>query len=65
MAFCRLKGYVLGLKRACFRNKDRCVLQSINTLAELISTPHDEGFEAEQQNTKLFYYRLITRHNVA
>ena len=65
MAFCRQKGYVLGLKRARFRNKDRCVLQSINTLAELISTPPDEGFEAEQQNTKLFYYRLITRHNVA
>lgn len=65
MAFCKLKGYVLELKRARFRNKDRCILQSINTLAELISTPSDEGFEAEQQNTKLFYYRLITRHNVA
>lgn len=65
MAFCRLKGYVLGLKRARFRNKDRCVLQSINTLAELISTPSDKGFEVEQQNTNLFYYRLITRHNVA
>ena len=61
MAFCRQKGYVLELKRARFRNKDRCILQSINTLAELISTPHDEGFEAEQQKYEIIL--LQTHHS--
>lgn len=61
MAFCRLKGYVLELKRARFRNKDRCILQSINTLAELISTPSDEGFEAEQQKYEIIL--LQTHHS--
>ena len=36
-------------------------MQSINTLAELISTPHDEGFEAEQQKYEIIL--LQTHHS--
>lgn len=36
-------------------------MQSINTLAELISTPSDEGFEAEQQKYEIIL--LQTYHS--